>query len=143
MSKKSASALTTVTPLTNRRPSAPAELPESSAALWRSICQSLPSGYFTPGDLPLLTAYCLAHHHKAAADVLVGSNGLVIDGKANPAIALSMQLSASMSTLAGKLRLCQSSRTRPESAALKKVLRGGQRPWERDSAEDEFFNDGL
>ena len=65
------SALPTVAPLKNMGPPAPRDLPLPSQALWAEICGSLPSSYFTPGDLPLLRAFCLASHHKAGADALV------------------------------------------------------------------------
>jgi len=133
------SALATVAPLKNMGPPAPRDLPLPSQALWAEICGSLPSSYFTPGDLPLLRAFCLASHHKAGADALVQSDGLLIDGKVNPAIDLSVKLAGSMAAL--KLRLCQSSRTRPESASLKKVMSAGRKPWEFDPAMAEYFND--
>mgnify|MGYP003543845082 FL=1 len=135
------SALATVAPLKNMGPPAPRDLPLPSQALWAEIAGSLPSNYFTPGDLPLLHAYCLASHHKAGADALVLRDGLLIDGKVNPAIGLSVKLAGSMAALSGKLRLCQSSRTRPESASLKKVMSAGRKPWEFDPAMAEYFND--
>ena len=135
------SALPTVAPLKNMGPPAPRDLPLPSQALWAEICGSLPSSYFTPGDLPLLRAFCLASHHKAGADALVLRDGLLIDGKVNPAIDLSVKLAGSMAALSGKLRLCQSSRTRPESASLKKVMSAGRKPWEFDPAMAEYFND--
>ena len=128
----------TVAPLKNMGPPAPDDLPQPSQALWAAICGSLPCSYFTPGDLPLLHAYCLASHHKASADALVQRDGLLIDGKVNPAIDLSVKLAGSMAGLSGKLRLCQSSRTRPESASLKKVMSAGRRPWESDEMAQYF-----
>ena len=139
MARKSAAALSTVTTLTKKRPAPPAELPESSAALWTSICNGLPADAFAPGDLPLLSAYCLAAHQKAGADVIAARDGLLIGDKANPAIKLSMQLAGVMAALAGKLRLCPSSRTRPESASLKKSFTGSVRPWETSPDLSEYF----
>lgn len=135
------SALATVAPLKNMGPPAPRDLPLPSQALWAEICGSLPSNYFTPGDLPLLHAYCLASHHKAGADALVLRDGLLIDGKVNPAIDLSVKLAGSMAALSGKLRLCKSATTRPESAGLKKALHSGLKPWETSPEMAEYFND--
>ena len=135
------SALPTVAPLKNMGPPAPRDLPLPSQALWAEIAGSLPSNYFTPGDLPLLHAYCLASHHKAGADALVLRDGLLIDGKVNPAIDLSVKLAGSMAALSGKLRLCKSATTRPESAGLKKALHSGVKPWETSPEMAEYFND--
>lgn len=135
------SALATVAPLKNMGPPAPRDLPLPSQALWAEIAGSLPSNYFTPGDLPLLHAYCLASHHKAGADALVLRDGLLIDGKVNPAIDLSVKLAGSMAALSGKLRLCKSATTRAESAGLKKALHSGVKPWETSPEMREYFND--
>lgn len=138
MAKKST--LVTVSPLKNMGPPVPRELPLSAQSLWAEICGSLPSSYFTPGDLPLLHAYCMAAHHKAGADALVARDGLLIEGKVNPAIDLSVKLAGSMAALSGKLRLCQSSRTRPESASLKNVMSAGKKPWETDPEIESYFS---
>ena len=135
------SALATVAPLKNMGPPAPRDLPLPSQALWAEIAGSLPSNYFTPGDLPLLHAYCLASHHKAGADALVLRDGLLIDGKVNPAIDLSVKLAGSMAALSGKLRLCKSATTRAESAGLKKALHSGLKPWETSPEMAEYLND--
>jgi len=68
----------------------------------------------------------------------VAAEGLVKQGKAHPAARLSVQLAASMAALSAKLRLCQSSRTRPDAAGLKRAL-SGARPWDADPAVEEFF----
>lgn len=135
MARKSSAALaTTPAALPAARPAPPAGLPAPAVALWISICNALPGGFFTAGDLPLLASYCLAAHQKATADALVASEGLVVRNKPHAAIKVSMQLAGVMGAMASKLRLCQSSRTRPESAALKKALAMGQRPWEAKTA---------
>ena len=78
--------------------------------------------------------------HKAGADALVQRDGLLIDGKVNPAIDLSVKLAGSMAALSSKLRLCQSSRTRPESASLKKVMSAGRKPWDCDPEIEQYFS---
>lgn len=142
MARKSLAALATPMPLGKKRPNPPVDLPESSRALWCEICNSLPAGYFAPGDLPLLTAYVLAQHQKAGADALVGRDGLVIGDRANPALKLSMQLASVSAALAGKLRLCPSSRTRPDAAGLTKSL-SAMRPWEASPGSSKYFADDL
>ena len=112
-----------------QRPEPPTDLPAPAADLWRNIVDALPAGNFAAGDLPLLHAYCIATEQKAQADAVTARDGLVIDGKANPALKLSIQLAGALAALAGKLRLCPSSRTRPDAAGLKKAL-AAVRPWE-------------
>ena len=143
MAKKSQAALATVATLNPKRPEPPWKLPDDSTQLWKDICNSLPANHFAPGDLPLLTAYCLATSQKDCADTLAATEGFVINGKAHPALKLSMQLAATMATLAGKLRICQSSRTRPESASLKNAYSTGRRPWEIDENDpgEEYFKE--
>ena len=130
MARKSSAALATPTTLSAARPAPPAGLPAPAVVLWNSICNALPGGFFTAGDLPLLASYCLAAHQKATADALAAREGLIVHNKPRAAIKVSMQLAGVMGALASKLRLCQSSRTRPESATLKKALATFQRPWE-------------
>ena len=63
------------------------------------------------------------------------------DGAINPAAKLSNQYAATMAALSGKLRLCKSATTRPESAGLKKSLHSGVKPWETSPEMTEYFND--
>lgn len=121
-----------------QRPAPPADLPSAAADQWNEICAALPPDYFTQGDLPLLHALVVATHQKAQADALVEEEGLVKNGKAHPAARLSVQLAASVAALSSKLRLCQSSRTRPDAAGLKRAL-SGMRPWESSPDVEEFF----
>ena len=138
IARKSSAALATPATLSAARPAPPAGLPAPAVVLWNSICNALPGGFFTAGDLPLLASYCLAAHQKATADALVSREGLIVHNKPHAAIKVSMQLAGVMGALASKLGLCQSSRTRPESATLKKALATGQRPWEGTAAASPF-----
>ena len=85
--------------------------------------------------LPLFFA---AAHQKTTADALVAREGSIVHNKPHAAIKVSMQLAGVMGDLSSKLRLCQSSRTRLESATLKKALATGQRPWEGTAAAPTF-----
>lgn len=84
----------------------------------------------------------MADHQKRLCDALVLRDGPILaDGSVNNAAKLSNQYAATMAALSGKLRLCKSATTRPESAGLKKALHSGVKPWETDPAMSEYFND--
>ena len=143
MPRKSAAALATPKPIfTAKRPPPPDGLPESAAALWVSICAGLDANYFAGADLTLLEALVTADHQKRACDALVAAHGPILpDGSVNNAAKLSNQYAATMAALAGKLRLCKSATTRPESAGLKKALHSDLKPWESSPEMAEYFND--
>ena len=142
MPRKSAAALATPTIFDTKRPPPPDGLPPGAAALWVSICAGLDANYFAGADLTLLEALCMADHHKRLCDALVLRDGPITgDGAINPAAKLSNQYAATMAALSGKLRLCKSATTRPESAGLKKALHSGVKPWESSPEMAEYFND--
>ena len=107
--------------------------------MWTSICKSLPCDYFTPGDLPLLEAYVVAHDRKRQIDAQVLQHGLLVKGAQHPGVKMSRDEATIMASLAGKRRLCQSSRTRPDAATLQRANRG-PKPWE-DNPASEYFPD--
>ena len=142
MPRKSAAALATPTIFDTKRPPPPAGLPKDAAALWVSICTGLDANYFSTGDMVLLEALCMADHQKRLCDALVLRDGPITgDGAINPAAKLSAQLAGTLAALSGKLRLCKSATTRPESAGLKKALHSGLKPWETNPEMREYFND--
>lgn len=139
MPRKSAAALATI--FDTKRPPPPDGLPPGAAALWVSICAGLDANYFSTGDMVLLEALVMADHQKRACDALVALHGPILpDGKVNPAAKHSLQCAATMAALSGKLRLCKSATTRPESAGLKKALHSGVKPWESDPEMAEYFS---
>ncbi len=139
MPRKSAAALATI--FDTKRPPPPDGLPPGAAALWVSICAGLDANYFAGADLTLLEALCMADHQKRLCDALVLRDGpITSDGAINPAAKLSNQYAATMAALSGKLRLCKSATTRPESAGLKKALHSGLKPWESDPEMAEYFS---
>ena len=141
MPRKSAAALATPTIFDTKRPPPPAGLPPGAAALWVSICAGLDANYFAGADLTLLEALCMADHQKRLCDALVLRDGPILaDGAINPAAKLSNQYAATMAALSGKLRLCKSATTRPESAGLKKALQVGPRPWDCDPEIEQYFS---
>lgn len=142
MARKSAAALATPKPLfIAKRPPPPDGLPAGAAALWVSICAGVDANYFAGADLTLLEALVTADHQKRACDALVSRDGVLLhDGTPNPALKMSVTLAATMAALSGKLRLCKSATTRPESAGLKKALHSGLKPWESDPEMAEYFS---
>ena len=137
MPRKSA----TPTIFDTKRPPPPDGLPPGAAALWTELCASVDGNYFTSGDMVLLEALCMADHQKRLCDALVLRDGpITIDGAINPAAKLSNQYAGTMAALSGKLRLCKSATTRPESAGLKKALHSGLKPWESDPEMAEYFS---
>ena len=142
MARKSAAALATPSIFSTKRPPPPDGLPPGAAALWVSICAGLDANYFSTGDLVLLAALVMADHQKRLCDALVLRDGPILaDGSVNNAAKLSNQYAATMAALSGKLRLCKSATTRPESAGLKKALHSGVKPWETSPEMAEYFND--
>ena len=141
MARKSAAALATPTIFDTKRPPPPDGLPPGAAALWVSICAGLDANYFSTGDMVLLEALVMADHQKRLCDALVLRDGPVTADGINPAAKLSAQLAGTMAALSGKLRLCKSATTRPESAGLRKALHSGLKPWETNPEMAEYFND--
>lgn len=121
-------------------PRPPAGISLAAAELWQSITCSLPAEFFQPGDLPLLQAYCTSTDRKNQIDAAVLQEGIIFNGEAHPGLRISRDEASLMASLAGKLRLCQSSRTRPESASLK-TSHSGPRPWDTPDPAAEFFKD--
>ena len=141
MTRKSAAALATPSIFSTKRPPPPAGLPQGAAALWVSICAGLDANYFAGADLTLLEALVMADHQKRLCDALVLRDGPILaDGSVNNAAKLSNQYAATMAALSGKLRLCKSATTRPESAGLKKALHSGLKPWETDPEMEQYFS---
>ena len=141
MARKSAAELATLTPIfIAKRPPPPDGLPAGAAALWVSICLAVDAAYFAGADLTLLEALVTADHQKRVCDRLVSANGPILpDGTVNNAAKLSNQYASALAALSGKLRLCKSASTRPESAGLTRALRAGPRPWDTDPALAEYF----
>lgn len=115
-------------------PIAPMGLAVDATALWNSITESLSSDFFRAGDLPLLEAYVVSATRKRQLDNQLLQEGIIFNGEPHPALRISRDEASLMASLAVKLRLCQSSRTRPESASLN-VIHNGKRPWDISSEE--------
>lgn len=99
---------------TGQRPKPEAGMSLRARKTWRKIVESLPPGYFRPGSLPLLRAFCEAEsEHFIATETIIKIGQLVKTGvggvKANPAIAIQTAKSGEMAQLSSKLRLSVSS----------------------------------
>lgn len=128
--RKSADSKQIVTIISSRQsPNAPIGIGEDATALWEKIANSVPNDFFRAGDLPLLEAYVISATRKRQLDTKVLQEGIMFNGEPHPALRISRDEASLMASLAVKLRLCQSSRTRPESASLN-VTRDGKRPWD-------------
>lgn len=133
--RKSANSEQVIQLVTNRNaPIAPNGLDAESAALWKSITESLAHDFFRAGDLPLLEAYVISATRKRVLDKKLLEEGIMFNGEPHPALKISRDEASLMASLAVKLRLCQSSRTRPESASLN-VTHNGKKPWDITSEE--------
>lgn len=128
--RKSAASLTVVrVESLHKPPAVPGELAPGAATLWTQIIKSVPAEFFSPGDLPLLESYCVSFDRKRRIDAQILEHGLMYDGEVHPGLRISRDEASLMASLAVKLRLCQSSRTRPDASILNKVGTG-KRPWE-------------
>ena len=115
---------------------APDDLPEPAAALWREIMQTTPEAQWRPGDVPLLATYTRTALLATEAAQRLEADGQLVDGRPSPWARLLAEHGKTLAALAGKLRLCPSSRTRPDAATLRHTP-AGPRPW--DDPEDDLI----
>lgn len=120
-----------------QRPAVPRDLKGLSAALWTEVVSSLPVEYFRPADLPLLRLYCIAWERWQGAERLLAAEGIVVNNRPHPALMISDAQAKLMMSLAGKLRLCPSSRIRADSADLRRAHDGPIKP--EDKGVGRFF----
>lgn len=121
--------------------SPPKDLQEELIPLWKSIIAQAPPEQFRPSDEPLLRSYVeAASLAREAHAKLLEEGQLTPEGRPSPWLAVSVAHAKTLASLAGKLRLCPSSRIRAESSSLKQ-LPAGPRPWDRDPAA-QFFATG-
>jgi P27 family predicted phage terminase small subunit len=133
-----------VVPMSSARLQPPGHLTVAQAVEWRQIVDSLPADYFRPGDVPLLSAFCVASafYKRAAADL--EKRGLTLEedrgrlGRhemVNPSHQVLSSQASAMAQMAVKLRLCPSSRYSEKNAATKAgAAAKPARPWEQQEA---------
>jgi hypothetical protein len=88
-------------------------------AFWRSITADFAPDYFRGANLAILENLAAAYATSRACDVLIEENGLLVDGKANPAIAIRRDCWTEMRACSTKLRLAISATTRADTAAAR------------------------
>ena len=101
----------------------PPALTQGAAALWRSIIESAPPDRFTAGDMPLLSAYCIAADRKNQVDEMIASEGFIVEHAGfrlvNGCSGESNMLGELLVSLATKLRIASSSTYRADSAKMR------------------------
>lgn len=118
----------TVVPLGRKPPpEPPPELPDYAKRVWRDALASLPPDALRPGDLPLLESYAIS------ADIARQARDWLIKGFSPDTHGVLRDAINDMTRLARALRLCPSTRTRADSAALQ-ALDPGERPWAEEPA---------
>lgn len=129
-----------VVPVSGARMNAPAYLSDAEAAEWTEIVSSLPADYFRPSDIPLLSALCTASALHKQARAFIEEKGLItVDDhgvcRPNPASQILTAQASSMAQMAGKLRLCPSSRYDEKKANTKaNQVSAGRKPWQSNVA---------
>lgn len=132
--------------LSDRRPEPPASMSEAAAQVWRDTVGTLPPNWLSPGQHPLLIAYC---RHAAQADDLAKhvasfeADWLQADGgieRLNKLLAMGERETRAMTACARSMRITKQSQVEPRGAARALGAdANGMRPWEVD---DEDPNDG-
>jgi hypothetical protein len=134
--RKSAASLAVVSTILGNRPSPPACLTLSQAALWRAVVGTKPADWFTADSHPLLVAYC---RHVATADMLadvinaVDPAYLTDDAelaRLDKLLLLRDRETKAIRGLATVMRLSQQSRLKAETAYTMAAKAGdADKPW--------------
>ena len=104
---------------------APEALQPEARNLWRSIVASRGQGFFSSGDLPLLEEYC-----HTCATLIPRVNRVLEQPELDPALLRARDtLVRQAAALARSLRICVSSRTRPDTAVMRDSVNGRPHLW--------------
>jgi hypothetical protein len=99
--------------------SPPDELSPAAKRLWRAIIHVMPDHHFLAGDLPLLREYV-----HTVCDLIPEVNAKIeAEGIEGKHLSLRTMLTKEAATLATKLRICVSSRTRGDLAELRNNIK--------------------
>jgi phage terminase small subunit len=90
----------------------PPDLTEEERQTFVSIVASVGAKHFIPSDLPLLVSYCVAVCQERVAHAHLRVEGYVIAGRPSPWVTCQEKAHRQSATLATKLRLAPSCRTR-------------------------------
>jgi phage terminase small subunit len=104
---------------------APSSLDASAAKLWDSIVCRFEQDHFNSADLALLSEFC-----HTAATLLPRVNKQLEDGPTDSGLRSRSLLVKEAQSLATKLRLCVSSRTRGDLASIRDAGKKTRKPWE-------------
>lgn len=114
------------------RMDAPYDLADEESEVWKSIIESLPADWITPGSAPVLAAYCRCAVQARRLGQLIKSVEL---GKDEYDLGMHLELirehgkvANTLKTLATSLRLTQQSRYTPQRAGTARTARG-RKPW--------------
>lgn len=113
------------------RPEPPKGLPKDASRIWRAIVADYPPKHFSGANLVLLENFVRARAFAAECDKAIAKHGLLIDGKANPVVAMRAAAWGEQRACATKLRLAISSLQRADSAkARPNGANQLRKPWE-------------
>jgi len=139
MSRKSATALATVTNIPGQRPEPPVDLSPRAADEWRAVVARMPFDWFTRENQALLVSYCanvcqlsLVRERLADFDVrsLRDNDGLVSFEKLSRIADMHVKTLANLAT---RMRMTQQSRYRADKAITAVNSAGtGRKPWDTD-----------
>ncbi len=136
--RKSAAELATITSTgiaVTRRPEPPAHLGDDAAEIWRSITNSLPADWFSPGTLPLLEALCgltVSQRCTLRALQVAERGGDDFDRESWEKLQKQLgEVSGRIATLATRMRLTPQSRYGARGAdTAARSVGDGPKPWE-------------
>lgn len=102
----------------------PSELSAPARVLWQSIVRERRQDFFSAGDLPLLREYC----HSVA--VLIPRVNKLVEKEFDPrTLDARDKLVRQAASLAVRLRICVSARTRGDTAKIRNSMNRGIPPW--------------
>ena len=120
MPRKSAAALSTITPLKDAgrvRPSR--DLPEQVASVFREIVASVPAEHFKTSDVPLIEQYAFAVILGREAYGHLAKEGQIVAGRTSPWVVCMEKSTRAVTALCMRLRLAPQARMRPETTATR------------------------
>ena len=117
---------------------APDVLKPEAQALWRLIVGNRAPGFYSPGDLPLLREYV-----HTVSTLIPRINEIMAEGNVDLELLKARDgLVRQATSLAVKLRICVSSRTRPDTASMRDTIDRYPPPWIMGTkAEDEWYRE--
>ena len=120
-----------------RRPDPPAKLTEAEGEVWRDVTGTMPLGWFSRAQYPILLAYC---RHSARADMLAQlvnefePEWLTVEGgveRLNKLLTMAERETRSATACARSMRLTHQAQIQPRGAGRALANESGRpRPWE-------------